>query len=245
MPPEVLVPDWPCPTGVGALLTLRGRPAEGDRWGAFNLATHVGDDPGRVAAARLRLNGIVGGIDVGWLGQVHGTDVVELIGATPSAPRADAAWTRRRRVACAILTADCLPVLLCDRDAGCVAAAHCGWRGLADGVLATLIAALPASPQDLSAWIGPGIGAARYPVGPEVAARVLARWGRSALESSFWTSSTGAVHADLEALARFQLRTLGVREIHGGGFCSARDPRFYSHRREGVTGRMAALVWLR
>jgi YfiH family protein len=176
---------------------------------------------------------------------VHGTDVAELRtvdgGGTP---RADAAWTRTRGLACGILVADCLPVLLCARDASCVSAAHCGWRGLADGVLAALVAAIPVGADSLLAWIGPGIGASRYEVGSEVVERVRSRWGGDAVGVAFRSSGLRAsTHADLEALARFELRALGITDIHGGGFCTARDPRFYSYRRDGVTGRMAALVW--
>jgi YfiH family protein len=243
MPNETLVPDWPAPAGVQARVTLRAPGT--DPYGRGNVATHVGDDPRWVAARRARLAAALGGIRLAWLDQVHGTAVVEVgSGSEQSEPVADAAWTRARGVACAILTADCVPVLLCDRDGACVGAAHCGWRGLADGVLTALIAALPVAAGRLIAWIGPGVGAVRYEVGPEVVARFAARWGEAALRAGFRFPGRGdRALADLASLARFELRALGVRDIHGGDFCTARDPRFYSHRRDGVTGRMASLVW--
>jgi hypothetical protein len=241
-----LVPDWPCPPGVGALLTLRPQGGGAAHpFGEFNLATHVGDDPERVERARARLRTLVGDATIGWLAQVHGTAVVELQAQGAPVTTADAAWTRASGVACAILTADCLPVLLCERDGGSVAAAHGGWRGLADGVLANVVAAMPAPADSLTAWIGPGIGAARYPVGDEVVRRIRERWGDTAVAASIRREGAGRLRADLETLARWQLRALGVRDIHGGGFCTARDPRFYSHRRDGTTGRMAALIWRR
>ena len=241
----VHVPEWPVPRRVRARFTTRGVARREDRYASFNVAQHVGDDPGRVAAAREALSRALGDVTIGWLEQVHGTSVVALGAASTATPTADASWTAEARVACAIMTADCLPVLLADTRGGWVGAAHCGWRGLADGVLQALLGSLQSSPRDVTAWIGPGIGAARYRVGPEVLARIGARWGDEAVgATALDCGGSMGLRADLEALARWQLRALGVRSIHGGGFCSARDPRFYSHRRDGSTGRNVALVWL-
>ena len=242
----VCTPDWPVPRRVRARFTTRGAQVSNDPYASLNLATHVGDDPRRVAASRARLRAQLGDVTIGWLDQVHGTRVVELDAASATLPiTADGSWTTAPRVACAILTADCLPVLLADARGDWVGAAHCGWRGLADGVLRALLERAPMPMCDVTAWIGPGIGAARYRVGREVLERIEAGWGARALDATAVAGGgPSAIAVDLEALARWELRALGVRSIHGGGFCSARDPRFYSYRRDGATGRNVTLVWL-
>jgi len=247
MPADAIVPDWPAPDRVRARLTLRtGVPDVEPRFGGVNLADHVGDDPERVRANRRRLEAEQG-VAVGWLAQVHGTDVIELGGdaGDTAVPRvADAAWTQAQGVACAVLTADGLPVIACDRAGTVVGIAHCGWRGLAEGVLASLVRALPVPASTLMAWIGPGIGQVRYEVGEEVRDAVVQRAGGVARAAFVPGKRAGKYLADLEAVARVELRALGVLDIHGGGYCTVRDPRFYSFRRDGVTGRMATLIWL-
>ncbi len=239
----LLEPAWPAPPGVAVVHTLtRG----GGRFGSANLALHVGDDTASVTAMRTRLRVELGVSAVVYPEQVHGTDVVEVsVRDADVVHRADALWTRDQHVGCAILTADCLPVVLARRDGSMVGVAHCGWRGLAAGVLRALVAALPAHAAELVAHLGPGIGAARYQVGADVV-DAFAAWGPGAVAQGVrFGTRDDQWRVDLEALARWQLRQLGVMDIHGGGYCTGRDPRFYSFRRDGQTGRFATIVWRR
>lgn len=262
MSPEVqglIRPDWPAPARVRALVTTRAcHAAAGDHqdsgayaagasvspWDSFNLATHVGDDPDAVAANRRRLAGVCG-VDAGhfgWLDQVHGADVVPL--PVAGIPAADASVTTRAGQVCVVLMADCLPVLFCTRDGTAVAAAHAGWRGLAAGVLENTLAAL-GDASEVIAWLGPAIGPRAFEVGPEVREAFLARTPRAA--DCFRPSAGRRNHyfADLYGLARLQLQEAGVTEVCGGGYCTHTEAeRFYSYRRDGRTGRMAALIWL-
>jgi hypothetical protein len=171
---------------------------------------------------------------------VHGTRIVE---AAPVVLEADGAWSATTGVVCAVLTADCLPVLLCDRRGSRVAAVHAGWRGLAAGVLEAAVTALAVPAEDLLAWLGPAIGTDAYVVGAEVRAAFLQR--ERAAVAAFRPARAGTWHADLYALARQRLAGCGVPAVYGGGFCTFRDrERFYSYRRDGRTGRMASLIWL-
>jgi uncharacterized protein, YfiH family len=171
---------------------------------------------------------------------VHSCDVVD---AAVSGRVADACWTDVRRRACAVLTADCLPVLFCDRRGERVAAAHAGWRGLAGGVLENTLAALRVPPEEVLVWLGPAIGPHAFEVGPEVRQAFLEGHAEAAV--AFVPSVNGGrFMADLYALARLRLAASGVRSVHGGGFCTYSDPRFYSYRRNARTGRFASLVWL-
>jgi hypothetical protein len=177
-----------------------------------------------------------------WLQQVHGVQVVNASGVTAQVA-ADAAYALDPGVVCAVLTADCLPVLLCDRGGRAVAAAHAGWRGLAAGVIEQTIAAMPAPGAELMAWLGPAISANAYVVGEEVRDTFLSH--DPAAVTAFRPAADGGWHADLYLLARQRLQSQGITEVHGGGFCTWEDPvRFYSYRRDGVTGRMASLIWL-
>jgi len=177
-----------------------------------------------------------------WLQQVHGVQVVNASGVTAPVA-ADAAYALDPGVVCAVLTADCLPVLLCDRGGRAVAAAHAGWRGLAAGVIEQTIAAMPAPGAELMAWLGPAISANAYVVGEEVRDTFLSH--DPAAVTAFRPAADGGWHADLYLLARQRLQSQGITEVHGGGFCTWEDPvRFYSYRRDGVTGRMASLIWL-
>lgn len=241
-------PQWPAPAGVAALCTVRGGGVSAEPFADFNLAAHVGDEPAAVAANRRRLLESCPGLSaISWLRQVHGTAVA---GADASAePEADAVFSREQGLGCAVLTADCLPVLFCDRGATCVAAAHAGWRGLCAGVLERTVEALPAPPAELMAWLGPAIGPAHFEVGPEVRAAFLDAAPavlREATERCFAASARpGHFLADLYQLARLRLRTVGVDAVYGGGFCTFAEPElFYSYRREPVTGRMASLIYL-
>lgn len=229
---DVIVPDWPCPDRVRALVTTR----------AFgNLAGHVGDDAAAVAVRRAALRRLLPAEPL-WLDQVHGTRCVPLETAGPS-ERADAAVARTAGRVCAVLTADCLPVLFCDSQGTVVAAAHAGWRGLAGGVLETTVAAMAVPPGSLLAWLGPAIGPGAFEVGEDVC-RAFADLGPAAA-AAFVAKAPGKWHCDLYALARLRLERLGVSHVFGGGACTFMEAeRFYSYRREGVTGRMASLVWI-
>ncbi|MFC4260080.1 peptidoglycan editing factor PgeF [Marinobacter lacisalsi] len=239
----VIHPEWSAPFRVRALCTTRAGGVSSPPWDSLNLGDHVGDNHGDVLENRRRLAhwAHLEPEDFHWLQQVHGADVAVL----PASERiADGAVTDRKGVVCAILTADCLPVLLCNREGTKVAAAHAGWRGLADGVLENTLAHF----EDLSqvlAWMGPAIGPDRFEVGPEVRERFLA-FSRK-LDSCFALSPERPGHflADIYALARFRLQQAGVASIYGGGSCTVSEPEhFFSYRRDGQTGRMASCIWL-
>ena len=242
---ESIAVDWPAPSRVRTVVTTRhGGVSEGP-YASFNLATHCGDEPSRVAENRRRLTATHGVPSVCWLNQVHGTDVVDAGADHTLPPTADASWSRVAARACAILTADCLPVLICNRDATLVAAAHCGWRGLASGVLGALVGRLRVRGDDLLAWLGPAIGPARYEVGTDVRDAWLETHAAASVAAALRPSLVvGKWQADLYTIARAQLSALGVTAIFGGGFCTYDETRFYSFRRDGVTGRMASLIWL-
>lgn len=243
--PSFIRPDWPAPARVRALATTReGGSSHGD-WASLNLGDHVGDDPAAVASNR-RLLAQSAGLPRAprWLQQVHGTTVVDA--ATDQLPPADAVFASEPGAVCAILTADCLPVLFCDAAGQHVAAAHAGWRGLAAGVLENTVAALVAAgaPRTgLMAWIGPAISAAAYEVGDEVRAAFLA--ADPAAEAGFAANARGRWQLDLVAIARQRLAAAGVQQVFGGHWCTHGDPtRFFSHRRDGRSGRQATLIWL-
>lgn len=264
---SMIRPSWRVP-GVGALMSTRAGGVSAGRYASLNLGRSVGDDPAAVAENRRRFVAALSrsaSPDAPaspasqmarpvWLHQVHGAHVLHLTEATPEHPavHADAAWTDARGVACLVGVADCLPVLFAAEDGSAVAAAHAGWRGLAAGVLEATIAALQAGAgvpaQRLRAWIGPGIGPAHF----EVGADVLAAFGRPALSRdqphfAYAPRADGAPRwrADLPALAEERLRAAGVSAIEASGLCTASDAsRFFSFRRDGVTGRMAAAIWL-
>jgi YfiH family protein len=232
-------PDWPVPQRVRAWVTERGG---AERYGGLNLATHVGDAPERVAANRARLRAALAlPAEPQWLEQVHGTRVLDL-DIEPVAA-ADGAVTARPGVVCAVMTADCLPVLLADRRGTRVGVAHAGWRGLLHGVLPTAVATLDRAPGDIVAWLGPAIGPAAFEVGGEVRDAFVAV--DAAAARRFVPNARGRWQADLYGLARDSLARAGVAAVSGGGFCTfAESQRFFSHRREAPCGRMATLVWL-
>ena len=238
-----LLPDWPAPAAVRALVTTRAGGVSRPPYDSCNLGDHVGDAEAAVLANRARLDHALGGAGpVLWLTQVHGHDVVDAGGWRPGV-HADAAWCDRPGPVCAVLTADCLPVLLCDREGTRVAAAHAGWRGLAAGVLEATVAALGVAPDRLLAWLGPAIGPAAYEV--DGAVRDAFVGADPGAAPAFAATRPGHWRADLYALARRRLAGAGVDAIHGGGLCTASDAaRFYSYRRDRVTGRMASLVWI-
>jgi YfiH family protein len=246
----LLRPDWPPPARVQALVTTRRLPGCSEPpFDAFNLGLRNGEAAATAGANRALL---VRAFDLPspprWLRQVHGTAIADADalarGAAPAGePEADAAITRTPGRVLAVLTADCLPVLLCAEDGSAVAAAHAGWRGLAAGVLERTIAALGTEPARLLAWLGPAIGPASYEVGEEVRAAFAAHDGAST--AAFLPTRPGHWRCDLYALARQRLAAAGVARVSGGDFDTFTDARFYSHRRDAVTGRFATLVWLR
>lgn len=248
--PALLAPDWPAPARVHGLATLRhGAGGSAAPFDHFNLGSRCGDDPAAVIANRAELARIADLPSApAWLRQVHGTGVVEVREPpVPGAaePEADAAVTGTPGVVLAILTADCLPVLLCDRDGTRIGAAHAGWRGLAAGVLEATVTAMQVPAASLIAWLGPAAGPQRYEVGAEVRDAFLARDPGAA--TAFTAIRPDHWHVDLYALARQRLEVAGVPAdaIHGGGLCTIGDEgRFFSHRRDGRGGRMATLAWI-
>lgn len=245
MPVHWITPDWPAPAAVKAAATLRTGGVSEGTFASLNLGVHVGDDPAAVAENRRLLRAALQlPVDPTWLNQVHGTNVVPTgAGQASSPPTADASVAYSSGSVCVVLTADCLPVLFCDRQGTRVGAAHAGWRGLVGGVLARAIEALGTPPSQLLAWLGPAIEQDAFEVGPEVQEQFVARDPNNA--AAFRGNERGRWQADLYQLARNELARLGVNAIHGGGFkCFADSERFFSYRRENRTGRMATLVWL-
>lgn len=236
-------PDWPAPARVRALTTTRQGGCSHPPYAGLNLASHVGDDPAAVAANRNRLTAELGlPAEPLWLTQVHGCEVADARLAKPGC-QADAAIASTPGEICAVLTADCLPVLFCDRSGTRVAAAHAGWRGLAAGVLETTLERLALPPGELLAWLGPAIGPQAFEVGDEVVAAFVAE--DPGAVAGFRQATADRWQADLYGLARRRLLARGVEQISGGGYCTFSDPeRFYSYRRDGRTGRMASLIWL-
>jgi len=235
--------DWPAPAGVRAGTTLRTGGVSSAPFTSFNLGDRAGDQPDAVATNRARLvRELALPGEPAWLHQVHGTSVIDAA-QSQSATAADASVATDEGAVCVVLTADCLPVLFCAADGSCWGAAHAGWRGLAAGVLEATVAALPASPARLLAWLGPAIGPARFEVGQEVHDAFCTAHPEDA--AAFAPGAvTGKYLADIHALARARLRRLGIGSVHGGGLCTVSDAeRFYSYRRDGDTGRMASLVW--
>lgn len=236
-----IVPDWPAPPGVRALVTTRAGGVSAGPYASFNLATHVGDDPAAVTENRRRLRAHLPGEPL-WLAQVHGSGVVRAEDAVDCA-EADAAFTRRAGRVCAVLTADCLPVLLCNDVGTVVCAAHAGWRGLAGGVLEAALRAMGEPPERLLAWLGPAIGPRAFEVGAEVREAFLAHAPEAT--AAFAPRSNGKWLADLYRLAEQRLNAAGVARVLGGGHCTFSEAeRFYSFRREKTTGRMASLIWM-
>jgi YfiH family protein len=255
-PSDWIVPDWPAPAHVRAVITTRSGGVSRGPWGGppdggggMNLGVASGDDPQAVRANRERLRALLPG-EPRWLSQVHGATVVDADAAPPEA-HADGAVSVSEAVVCAVTVADCLPVLLTDRLGRGVAVAHAGWRGLAAGVIERAVARLVArlrercgaEPPALLAYLGPAIGAKHFEVGPDVLHAMRA--ALPGADAAFARCGDGRYLADLPALARQALARSGVVEVFGGGDCTYADARrFYSYRRDRVTGRHAALIWI-
>lgn len=236
------IPDWPAPRGVRALQTTRLGGVSAGPWHSLNLGTHVGDDPAAVAANRARLRRALPAEPL-WLEQVHGVVVADADGdLAPGVPTADAVVARGAGRVCAVMTADCLPLLFCDRAGSVVAAAHAGWRGLCAGVVEATLAAMRVPPAEVLVWLGPAIGPSAFEVGAEVRAAFVA--ADAAAAAAFAPQPGGKWLADLWLLARQRLAACGVEAVFGGGQCTvASRGRYFSYRRDGITGRMATLIW--
>lgn len=236
-----IVPGWPAPGNVRALQTTRSGGVSVTPYDSFNLGDHVGDAPQAVARNRQLLATLMPSEPV-WLQQVHGTAVADADNAA-CLIQADACVAHRRGSVCVVMTADCLPVLLCDQAGTVVGAAHAGWKGLAAGVIEKTVRAMDVAPQTLMAWLGPAISQRAFEVGAEVRAEFTAHDAQAA--AAFISGANGKWMADIYLLARQRLQALGVSEIYGGEYCTHSEPqRFFSYRRDGVTGRMGAFIWL-
>ena len=235
---NLITPDWPSPENVCAFTTTRlGGCSEG-RWQSMNLSFNCGDDASAVALNHEKLaRGLPA--QPQWLRQVHGTQVVTHPGRITAEPEADAILSRTAGAVCAVLTADCLPVLFCNLSGSCVAIAHAGWKGLAQGVLKKTVNAMQQQPEQIMAWLGPAIGPTAYEVGEDV----KTVFGDAA--ASFFIARKDRWLLNLYGVARHQLAQLGIVRIYGGEYCTFNDSeRFFSYRRDGITGRMASLIWL-
>ncbi|MCL2658712.1 MAG: peptidoglycan editing factor PgeF [Betaproteobacteria bacterium] len=239
---KTIVPDWSAPANVRAFFTMRAGGVSQPPYASLNLGDHVGDVPQAVTANRLRVASMLPTEPV-WLNQVHGVQAVDA--ANPQTRDADAVFARVSGTVCAVMVADCLPVLFCDRVGRAVGAAHAGWRGLSGGVLEACIAAMSCPPDELLAWLGPAIGPDAFEVGPEVREHFVVDDAQTA--SCFKQGRGDRWMADIFALARRRLSRAGVRDdaVFGGDECTFSDAaRFFSYRRDGRTGRMGAFIWL-
>jgi YfiH family protein len=235
-----LVPDWPAPANIHAATTLRTGGVSQSPYFSLNPAAHVGDDAGRVRQNRQIIREMLDlPSEPVWLDQIHSNRVVKAA-KTTSLQQADAGYTDESGVVCAVLTADCLPLLLCTTDGSQVAAIHAGWRGLLAGIISNTVIALQS--QDLLVWLGPAIGPDRFEVGSEVCDAFLEK--SAAFISAFKKQSNDKWLADIYQLARIELAVLGIVKVYGGTSCTITEyERFYSYRRDTQTGRMATLIW--
>jgi hypothetical protein len=250
-PHDWLIPDWPAPSNVRAITTTRLGGVSQGVFSSMNLALHVDDDVSAVQANRIKLKQILGISEPCWLKQVHGVGVVDALTACPgvmadagSGVKADGSYSTHPGKVCAVLTADCLPVLLCDEEGTRVAAVHAGWRGLLAGVIESVIDKLEISGDSILAWLGPAIGSTSFEVGEEVRGQFIQHHSQAA--GAFkQASDNGKWLADIYQLARLRLASKSVTKVYGGGWCTfTNQERFYSYRRDGVTGRMASLIWM-
>ncbi len=237
-----ITPDWPAPEWVRACVTTRWGGVSSGPYDSLNLGDHVGDHPAAVRENRRRLFSVLELPEEPlWLRQVHGNRVVEAGAASPGC-EADASFSRVRGQVCVVMSADCLPLLLCDHTGSCVAALHAGWRGLADGVIEAALGRLQTPASEILAWLGPAIGPDHFMVGDEVRQRFLQHDSRA--ETAFRPAGRRWL-ADIYLLARQRLHGSGVSAVYGGGECTFQNrERYFSYRRDGTTGRMASLIWL-
>jgi hypothetical protein len=236
-----ITPDWPAPKNVHTLQTTRLGGVSSAPYDSFNLGDHVNDAPQAVAKNRQLLSSLMPSEPV-WLQQVHGTVVADAdVGSCMI--QADASIARHRGSVCVVMTADCLPILLCDEDGTVVAAAHAGWKGLAAGVIEATVQAMKVEPKKMMAWFGPAISQRAFEVGEEVRTTFIAHNAQA--KEAFLPGVNGKWQADIYLLARQRLNAIGINRVYGGDLCTYSDPaHFYSYRRDGVTGRMGSFIWL-
>lgn len=247
-----IYPDWPAPNRVFALVTTRTGGVSEPPFDSFNLALHVNDDPASVLANRASLRDLLEpGLQLQWLQQVHGTKVIRAA-ENASELRGDAVFIDQPGLAGVVMTADCLPVFFAARDGRSAAVAHAGWRGLVDGILERTLESFAVPPADLICWLGPAIGPCHFEVGKEVLEAFLDACGDDVQrleirELAFRAAAkSGKYCADLYSLARLRLQHCGVVDVHGGGLCTYCDAeRFYSYRREPITGRIASVIGIK
>ncbi|MGJ3355257.1 purine nucleoside phosphorylase YfiH [Providencia sp. Je.9.19] len=239
----LIFPDWPQPKNIASCSTTRIGGVSLPPFDSLNLGCHVDDDPKAVSENRCRLVSLAHLPQQPlWLEQVHGTTVLHLDNGIIKSKQADAVYTNTVEQVCAIMTADCLPVLFCNKNGTEVAAAHAGWRGLCNGVLENTVAKFSCPPDEIMAWLGPAIGPEKFEVGAEVRDAFL---NQSSELSLAFTSHGDKYLADIYLLARKKLQAVGIISIYGGSFCTVTEEnRFFSYRREGKTGRMASLIWI-
>lgn len=237
-----IVPNWPAPSNIMAYSTTCEGGISSGPFYSLNLGEHVGDEPALVSYNRQILRRDLGlKNEPHWLNQVHGKEVNIIKGPSNGPLTADASVTSLREQVCIVMTADCLPILLCDKDGSAVAAVHGGWRGLKAGIIEASINSMPCKPKDIIAWLGPAICQSHYEVGVEVY-KAFGEIYKAAFKPS---AKSGHYMADLYEIARIQLKAMGISAIYGGQFCTYEDSRFYSFRRDaGKTGRMASLIWI-
>ncbi len=239
---DLITPDWPAPPTVRAVFTTRSGGVSAPPYDSLNLGAGIGDSSQAVTENRRRLHEALQlPAEPVWLEQVHGTRVVNL-DQDEGNLRADAVVARSEGAVCAIRVADCMPVLFASRDGAVIGAAHAGWRGLSGGVLESTVAAMGVAPSTLMAWMGPAISARCFEVGEDVWNAFVNRDPSAA--TAFVPNPRGRWQCDLYALARDRLARLGIEQVFGGGWCTfTQQDRFFSFRRDGPCGRMAALVW--
>jgi len=241
MKPEFIFPDWPAPKNIKAVTTTRIGGHSQVPFDSFNLAAHVDDDPDTITQNRKTLiTTLQLPAEPVWLEQVHSAIVID---TSTQDRKADASVATQTGCVCAVMTADCLPVLFCNQQGTQVAAAHAGWRGLADGILESTVKTMKSPANELMAWLGPAIGPDVFEVGDEVRDAFINYLPQA--EQAFRQTRPGHWLADLYLLARQRLAQQGITEIYGGDFCTYTEKkRFYSYRRDGKTGRMASLIWM-
>ncbi|WP_415904608.1 peptidoglycan editing factor PgeF [Neptuniibacter sp. QD48_55] len=241
---QLILPDWNAPRGVKAFTTTRFDGVSGGAYKGLNLGDHVKDDPEHVKQNRQILIDELGlQRNPQWLSQVHGIDIIEAK-VDGVCLEADGCWSQEKGQACIVMTADCLPVLFADGDGKRVAAVHAGWRGLLDGILEQAVGGFQ-KPENLHVWLGPAIGPDAFEVGQEVRDQFVAVQAQANQAFTPVEGSSGKFLADIYQLARQRLNSVGVNFVSGGEYCTYTDAeRFYSYRRDGVTGRMASLIWI-
>lgn len=238
---HLIIPNWPAPPNIRALQTTRIGGFSRAPYDSLNLGSHVADAPLDVARNRMLLNTLMPSEPV-WLEQVHGIVVANADSAS-CLPQADACIAAHRSAVCVVMTADCLPVLLCDQQGTVVGAVHAGWKGLAAGVIEAAVQAMNVPTQNLMAWLGPAISQQAFEIGAEVREIFIAADPQA--EGAFVAGQDGKWRADIYALASLRLNALGITQIYGGDYCTYKDAeKFFSYRRDGVTGRMGTFIWL-